>query len=367
MRCSITASTRACRARQRCCSGCSAFPPMAGSATPLLAAVRKRDATDLIARLCDERLAFLQRLKTWPVFGAGWGRRVAEVRAAALAMAQSKIKVQAATAASAGKAVVPVNRKAQQASAGGIAGPGAAAAQQAHQSGARLAIVIAILCVTAALRRRPGGGGAPGNGINRKAEHETGLEGSRADGDRPRRAVARPGAGRAAWRNGRKNSRRCAGRVDGHARRRQRGDRVPQHRRRPFIAQRRARPRANGSRRWPRSARRRSRRSARRSARKWSAAIRCSAGGVRSTRWSFRCWNVPAFALTLLHALWSGHEAGINGFASLSSLLMAYFGARFGVLGIYVNGRSREKQACATGQVQPSAIDQVVKALVKKK
>jgi hypothetical protein len=71
----------------------------------------------------------------------------------------------------------------------------------------------------------------------------------------------------------------------------------------------------------------------------------------------------PSFALTLLHALWSGHEVGING----TSLLMAYFGARFGVLGIYVNGRSKEKQACATGHRQPSVIDQVVKALVKKK
>jgi lysozyme family protein len=54
-----------------------------------LAAVRKRDAAELVARLCDERLAFLKKLKTWPVFGAGWGRRVAEVRSAALAMARS--------------------------------------------------------------------------------------------------------------------------------------------------------------------------------------------------------------------------------------------------------------------------------------
>jgi hypothetical protein len=75
----------------------------------------------------------------------------------------------------------------------------------------------------------------------------------------------------------------------------------------------------------------------------------------------------PAFALTLLHALWFGHEAGINGFASLTSLLMAYFGARFGVLGVYVSGRSREKQACVTGQAEPSVVSQVVKALVKKK
>jgi hypothetical protein len=75
----------------------------------------------------------------------------------------------------------------------------------------------------------------------------------------------------------------------------------------------------------------------------------------------------PAFALTLLRALWLGQETGINGFATLSGLLIAYFGARFGVLGVYISGRSREKQACATGQATPSAVEAMVKALVKKK
>jgi hypothetical protein len=75
----------------------------------------------------------------------------------------------------------------------------------------------------------------------------------------------------------------------------------------------------------------------------------------------------PAFALTLLRALWFGHETAINGFATLSGLLIAYFGARFGVLGVYISGRSREKQACATGQAAPSAVEAIVKALVKKK
>jgi lysozyme family protein len=51
--------------------------------------VRKCDAADLVTRLCDQRLAFLKGLKTWPVFGGGWGRRVSEVRAAALAMSRS--------------------------------------------------------------------------------------------------------------------------------------------------------------------------------------------------------------------------------------------------------------------------------------
>ena len=75
----------------------------------------------------------------------------------------------------------------------------------------------------------------------------------------------------------------------------------------------------------------------------------------------------PAFAFTLLRALWLGHDAGINGFATLSGLLIAYFGARFGVLGVYVSGRSREKQACATGQVAPSVLEAITRALVKKK
>jgi Holin of 3TMs, for gene-transfer release len=71
----------------------------------------------------------------------------------------------------------------------------------------------------------------------------------------------------------------------------------------------------------------------------------------------------PAFALTLFHALWSGHAAGISGFATLSGLLMTYFGARFGVLGVYVTGRSREKQAAATGEAAPGLIGAVVKAV----
>jgi lysozyme family protein len=43
-------------------------------------------AAALIGAICDERLRFLKSLKTWRVFGKGWGRRVAEVKQAALAM-----------------------------------------------------------------------------------------------------------------------------------------------------------------------------------------------------------------------------------------------------------------------------------------
>ena len=55
----------------------------------VLAAARRADAAALVTAICDERLRFLKSLKTWPVFGKGWGRRVAEVRAAGLTMAKS--------------------------------------------------------------------------------------------------------------------------------------------------------------------------------------------------------------------------------------------------------------------------------------
>ncbi len=58
-------------------------------ADDVIAAARAADAARLVEAICDERLRFLKSLKTWPVFGKGWGRRVAEVRAAALAMASA--------------------------------------------------------------------------------------------------------------------------------------------------------------------------------------------------------------------------------------------------------------------------------------
>ena len=75
----------------------------------------------------------------------------------------------------------------------------------------------------------------------------------------------------------------------------------------------------------------------------------------------------PAFALTLLHELWNGHEVGINGLANLSGLLMTYFGARFGVLGVYVTGRTREKQTAVTGEDSPSVVGTVLKAVARRR
>lgn len=106
----------------------------------VLRAVAKRDLQNLIAAVNDERLVFLKGLKTWPVFGAGWARRVAEVRAAALRMADVALKEK-------------VPSSAPKTAAGAIAVAGAAAAQQAHSAGAEPAIIaaIAVLAIVLAL------------------------------------------------------------------------------------------------------------------------------------------------------------------------------------------------------------------------
>lgn len=54
-----------------------------------IAAARKAKASVTIQRATDVRLRFLQGLSTWAVFGKGWGRRVGDIRARALAMAGS--------------------------------------------------------------------------------------------------------------------------------------------------------------------------------------------------------------------------------------------------------------------------------------
>ena len=43
----------------------------------------------LAETLCDKRLAWLKRLRTWPTFGKGWGRRVKAVKAVSLSMART--------------------------------------------------------------------------------------------------------------------------------------------------------------------------------------------------------------------------------------------------------------------------------------
>lgn len=62
-----------------------------------LAAVGERDVKAMINALCDRRLGFLGRLGTFATFGRGWTRRVAAVRAAALAGAKTTSPMQRRT------------------------------------------------------------------------------------------------------------------------------------------------------------------------------------------------------------------------------------------------------------------------------
>jgi lysozyme family protein len=61
--------------------------PDGGIGPKTLQAVAGMDANELVSAYNDRRLSFLHDLPTWPTFGKGWARRVAEVKAAGLDMA----------------------------------------------------------------------------------------------------------------------------------------------------------------------------------------------------------------------------------------------------------------------------------------
>jgi len=74
----------------------------------------------------------------------------------------------------------------------------------------------------------------------------------------------------------------------------------------------------------------------------------------------FEC---PGFGVVLFHALWLGEPQAVNGFANLSGLIMAYMAARFGVLGVYVAGRSKEKRAAAS----PTILGDLLSTITRKR
>ena len=55
-----------------------------------IAATKKADPKVTVKRSTDDRLGFLQGLRTWSTFGRGWGRRVGEIRALGLLWAGEK-------------------------------------------------------------------------------------------------------------------------------------------------------------------------------------------------------------------------------------------------------------------------------------
>ena len=113
----------------------------------LLATLARHDAADLVARLCDERLSFLKSLSTWPVFGAGWGRRAADVRRAGLALARGTVAEEPHPNAS-GRASMRPGKAAPGAAAGGAVIAGGVATQAAHAAGASWPAIVGIVLLT---------------------------------------------------------------------------------------------------------------------------------------------------------------------------------------------------------------------------
>ncbi|MEJ2623670.1 MAG: glycosyl hydrolase 108 family protein [Pseudolabrys sp.] len=112
-----------------------------------MCAVNASDPKAVVIAICDERLRFLKRLRTWPVFGRGWGRRVAEVKAVALAFAANASVPATSDRIASGKGALakPTNKAA--AAAGAIAAAGAAAAQRAHAGGFSIDVIVLIAAV----------------------------------------------------------------------------------------------------------------------------------------------------------------------------------------------------------------------------
>ena len=82
------------------------------------------------------------------------------------------------------------------------------------------------------------------------------------------------------------------------------------------------------------------------------------------TELTFEC---AALWIVLVHEFWTGDMTAINALVGATGLLVSYWGFRFGVLGVYISGRTREKVSAATGQDAPGMIEKLVKAVVKKK
>ena len=68
----------------------------------------------------------------------------------------------------------------------------------------------------------------------------------------------------------------------------------------------------------------------------------------------------------LVHEFWTGDMTAINALIGATGLLVSYWGFRFGVLGVYMSGRTREKVCVAMGQDTPGVFDKLARAVTGK-
>ena len=115
----------------------------------VVAAALAMDPVKLCNMIWSERLAFLRGLKTWPVFGKGWGRRVANgrvtsqmmIRGMATVIANKQVNDQPA------KGVVPLNTKAQTSTIIVTAGVGGSGAATSPNPWIAVAVIVAMAAV----------------------------------------------------------------------------------------------------------------------------------------------------------------------------------------------------------------------------
>lgn len=123
----------------------------------VLAAVAKQRPSILINAICDERLRFLKSLKTWPVFGDGWGRRVSEVRALALSFARAAetapVVVSRPAPGKASAPQVPSKPAARNATTGGTLIAAILAALSANKAEVALAVIVVGIIVAVIIHK----------------------------------------------------------------------------------------------------------------------------------------------------------------------------------------------------------------------
>lgn len=93
-----------------------------GRAVPCRTKFKNTDSVKWVQDICKERLRFLHNLKTWSVFGKGWGSRVADVEARGVKMAmKGHGATQAEVTATLNKEAKAAQTKSREAGIGAVA------------------------------------------------------------------------------------------------------------------------------------------------------------------------------------------------------------------------------------------------------
>ena len=83
--------------------------------------------------------------------------------------------------------------------------------------------------------------------------------------------------------------------------------------------------------------------------------------------WGYACVvQVCTASAMFTWLLISRDTVGLNTLAQHSGMLLTFFGMQLGVLGVVTDASRREKTAAVTGQLAPTVIEQIVKAVKRK-